>query len=290
MMTTPFLLEAGNDIKSAFSYISEYLKSTKAFINILDMLLLSGLVFLVWFLFRKSRITNYVALFVAGWALLTFAASALHLTAFAYTMRYIMRCASIGGIFILEMKILDQLGKSGDFSLLQWFKQLFSKEKPEERIGAPIDAICQAALDLSRNKTGGLIVIERKNKLDDLIHTGVDIDAVVSPYLIRNIFYEGAPLHDGALIIRNGRIFAAGCILPITHRLDVNPDLGTRHRAAIGMSESTDAVIIVISEETGIISIACNGEFTRDYNHRTLKNELLRLLNDGKEDDDEAEG
>ena len=288
-MINGFLLSASSNINDAFSYIGEYFRTTNAFLNILDILLMAGLLFLLWIFFRKSKAMHYIALFIAVWAVLTFVTAAMHFTAFSYTMRYLMRCATVGGIFILEMKLIDQLGKSGDFSLLQWFRQLFSKQKQEDRINAPIDAICQAALDLSRNKTGGLIVIERKNKLDDLIHTGVDIDAVVSPYLIRNIFYEGAPLLDGALIIRNGRIFAAGCILPITHRLDVNPDLGTRHRAAIGMSENTDAVIIVISEETGIISIACNGEFTRDYNHRTLKNELLRLLDEGKSDDSDDE-
>lgn len=280
MQHTPFLFSEFN----MFSFFGARLKDF-TLADAFDILFISAFLFLLWFSLRRHRVAIWTSLTIGCVAVLTLAASMLHLTALSYLFGLILSISIIGAIILLEMRIIDHLGKNGKLSFAAWIKSLFSK-KQNKNIGSnPIDAICQAAVDLSRTKTGGLIVIERTNKLDDLIHTGVDIDGVVSPYLIRNIFYEGAPLHDGALIIRQGRIFAAGCILPITHRLDVNPDLGTRHRAAIGMSETSDAVIIVISEESGIISLACNSEFSREYNYRTLKSELVRLL--GASSDDE---
>ena len=269
---------------STFSNAIDYLKlrfNHFRFGDFVDILLISACLFVLIFFLQKSkgaRITAYVLL---GLLVCTIVASALDLSAFYFALSYLLKFGVLGAVVILQMRLLDLFNKSGDFSLRKWIVGLFSKRNKGGKDNSPIDAICQAAVDLSRTKTGGLIVIERKNKLDDLIHTGVDLDAVASPYLIRNIFYDGAPLHDGALIIRDGRISAAGCILPITHRLDVNQDLGTRHRAAIGMSETSDAVIVVISEESGVISIACNGELTREYNFRTLKSELLRLLSPG---------
>ena len=141
-----------------------------------------------------------------------------------------------------------------------------------------IDAVCQAVVDLSRNKTGALIVLERMMKLDDISRSGVEIDAKVSPYLLRNIFFNKAPLHDGAVIVRNSRIASAACILPLTLRTDVDPDLGTRHRAAIGMSEISDAVIVVVSEETGTISVAYHSTLTRDFSYQALRATLSKLL------------
>ena len=266
MMNAPF-----------FSFLGQCFRDFK-FYHVFDILLISGIVFLLWYALRRSKVAMWTAVVIAGLALSSVIASLLRLEALSYLLGYILQISLIGAVILMEMRIIEHLGKNGKVSFLAWIKSLLYKKQNKSMAIDPIEAICQAAVDLSRTKTGGLIVIERANKLDDLIHTGVDIDAVVSPYLIRNIFYEGAPLHDGALIIRDGRIFAAGCILPITHRLDVNPDLGTRHRAAIGMSENSDAVIIVISEESGIISLACNSEFSREYNSRTLKSELIRLL------------
>jgi diadenylate cyclase len=129
---------------------------------------------------------------------------------------------------------------------------------------------------MSRTRTGALIVMERSTKLGDIIRSGVELDAKVTAYLIRNVFYNKAPLHDGAMIIRNGRICAASCFLPLTERA-INQDLGTRHRAALGMSEISDALIIVVSEETGTISIAYDGELKRNQNYQTLKQTLTEL-------------
>lgn len=147
-----------------------------------------------------------------------------------------------------------------------------------------IDAVCQAAVEMSRNHTGALIVLERHIKLDDVARSGVELDAKVSSYLLRNIFYDKAPLHDGAVIIRNCRIWSASCILPLTSRTDIDQDLGTRHRAAIGLSEICDAIVLVVSEETGFISVAHRGELVQDYSFQSLHAFLTKnLLHESEE-------
>ena len=152
-----------------------------------------------------------------------------------------------------------------------------------------IDAVCQAAVEMSRNHTGALIVLERHIKLDDVARSGVELDAKVSSYLLRNIFYDKAPLHDGAVIIRNCRIWSASCILPLTSRTDIDQDLGTRHRAAIGLSEICDAIVLVVSEETGFISVAHRGELVQDYSFQSLHAFLTKnLLHESEENGQNA--
>ncbi len=141
-----------------------------------------------------------------------------------------------------------------------------------------VDAVAQTAVELSRTRTGALIVIERHIVLDDIARSGIEIDAKATPYLLRNVFFDKAPLHDGAVLIRNARVSSAACILPLTVRNDIDQDLGTRHRAAIGMSEVSDAIIIVVSEETGIISVAYKSELTRDHSFQSLHTFMTKHL------------
>ena len=122
-----------------------------------------------------------------------------------------------------------------------------------------------------------MIAIERSTKLGEYIKTGVFVDAALSPYVLRNIFFNKAPLHDGAVIVRDGRVCAAGCFLPLSTQDDIDKDLGTRHRAALGLSETSDAVVIVVSEETGLISVALDGKLERNFNYNTLKQKLNSL-------------
>jgi diadenylate cyclase len=122
------------------------------------------------------------------------------------------------------------------------------------------------------------MAFERVTKLTDYVRSGVTLDAAVSVPLIRNVFFNKAPLHDGALILRNNRLVAAGCFLPLSTRADILVDLGTRHRAAIGLSEQSDAIVVVVSEETGTISVAVDGKLKSGYNYNTLKQELLQLM------------
>ena len=156
---------------------------------------------------------------------------------------------------------------------VNWTDEWIEKEKK-----AILD-VAETAEVFSRQKTGALIVFERETKLSDIAATGVEINADTSTAILGNLFFNKAPLHDGAVIISNGLVKSAGCILPLTSRNeDVDMNLGTRHRASIGISEVSDAVIVVVSEETGTISVAQNGELTSNYNKTSLIKKLEEEL------------
>lgn len=148
----------------------------------------------------------------------------------------------------------------------------------EEAMAKVIEEIVNAVENLSKEKTGALIVIERLTGLGEIINTGTKLDSLVSSALLENIFVVNTPLHDGATIIRNDRIISSGCFLPLTSNNELNRALGTRHRAALGISENSDAIIIVVSEETGTISLAVNGNLTRNYDKARLKDILMRII------------
>ena len=141
-----------------------------------------------------------------------------------------------------------------------------------------ITELVNAVENLSESKTGALIAIEQTTGLNDVIANGTKIDGIVTAALLENIFVVNTPLHDGATVIRNTRIVASGCVLPLTGNTDINKKLGTRHRAAIGLSEVSDALIVVISEETGTISLAINGRLTRNYDKDKLKDILIKIM------------
>ncbi len=143
-----------------------------------------------------------------------------------------------------------------------------------------INQVCKAVHSMSDQKIGALIVFENETPLGEIVNTGTVIDAEASASMVGSIFFPNSPLHDGAMIIRGGRLYAAGCILPLTSKQDISQDLGTRHRAAIGISENSDAVTVVVSEETGTISLTRNGEITRGYNSQSLQQELYGIFVD----------
>lgn len=168
-------------------------------------------------------------------------------------------------------RILEKVGRT-NFAKGQFFGA------DEDVISDCIDDVCHAASTMQEGKIGALIVFERSSQLGEIVNTGTIIDAESSVSMINNVFFPKSPLHDGAMIIRGGRLYAAGCILPLTQREDLSLQLGTRHRAAIGMTENSDAVVLVVSEETGTISIVNNGKITRNYNSVSATAELKRLL------------
>lgn len=197
-----------------------------------------------------------------------------------YAVGALLDIVSEAGIIVLVLifqpEIRDALEKLGGEPLKN-FKNLSTDVENEATVEG-INAICEAVADMSRTKTGALIVIERSTKLGDIIRSGVEVDSKLTPYILRSLFFPNSPLHDGAVVLRRMRLCSAGCLLPLTRRQDVDPNLGTRHRAALGMSESCDAVIIVVSEETGTISLAYNRVLTRDYTSQTLKLRLSEIL------------
>ena len=182
---------------------------------------------------------------------------------------------AIAIIFQPELRrALEKMGRSNFAAIIKGQTPQEEKENAEKCI----DAVCRAAGAMQKQKVGALVVFERNTLLGDIINTGTVIDSETSVQMVGNIFFPNSPLHDGAMIIRDGRIHAAGCILPLTQNEDLNSQLGTRHRAAIGMSENSDAVVLIISEETGTISLAINGHITRNYTTETLRQKLTDEL------------
>ena len=167
---------------------------------------------------------------------------------------------------------LERVGRKG----LNSISKFGIDSETNEKIKA-INELCDACANLSATKTGALIVIEKETKLGDIAKTGIELDAAISKELVMNIFYPKAPLHDGAIIIRNFRIIAGGCFLPLSTR-NVASELGTRHRAAIGVYEVSDTIVIVVSEETGIVSIASGGDLTRRVTPEALKKYLEKAF------------
>nr|WP_207753682.1 diadenylate cyclase CdaA [Clostridium paridis] len=148
----------------------------------------------------------------------------------------------------------------------------------KEELGKVINEIVNAVESLSKSKTGALIAIEQSTGLGEVIQTGTKIDGIVSSAILENIFVVNTPLHDGATIIRENRITASGCVLPLTGNGEINKKLGTRHRAGIGISEVSDAIIVIVSEETGTISLAINGRLTRNYDKEKLRTVLTKVI------------
>lgn len=175
-------------------------------------------------------------------------------------------------------KALEQIGRSKFSKNFKFGLQAKQDDEMIALLRKAISDVCDAAIIFQRSKTGALIVFERSTKLGDIIDTGTIVDAAPSVSVFGNLFFNKAPLHDGAVVLRDGRVYAAGCILPLTKDESVDINLGTRHRAAIGISEVSDAAVVVVSEETGNISIAYRGRLTRDYTRETLEERLEELV------------
>ena len=181
-------------------------------------------------------------------------------------------------------KALEQVGHSKVAKSLASAVGVKDKEEGKAATRKAIEGVVDATQILKQLRMGALIVFERQTKLGEIVSTGTVVEAAPSAQLIANIFFNKAPLHDGGMIIREGQVYAAGCILPLTSNENVSAELGTRHRAALGMSENSDAVVVVVSEETGQISIAMAGKLTRNYNRVTLREVLERELIGSPED------
>jgi len=258
--------------------------SSFGFSDILDIILL-GLFFFFAFRFIRGRKAGVLLIGILIFFIVQALAFVFDLDATYFVFSQIFKVGAIAIVIIFQPEIRDALEKIGSGSLTG-ILNFGDQKKKRQLYSAAIDNICVAVADLASTKTGALIVISRTTKLDDIMQTGIVINANVNSFLLRNLFFNRAPLHDGAVIIDEARIAAAGCLLPLTRRMDVDGDLGTRHRAAIGMSESSDAIIIVVSEETGTISVAYDCELTRNYTSATLRKFLMKKImgiNDSKE-------
>ncbi|MEE1505181.1 MAG: diadenylate cyclase CdaA [Acutalibacteraceae bacterium] len=196
---------------------------------------------------------------------------------------YILSVLFQNGLIILVVlfspelrNILEKFGRRS-FSNISFFG-LRNTASLEKETTATINDFCKSAGDLSDSKTGALVVFEKDAPLQEIIKTGTILDAQSSPELFNGLFFKNSALHDGAVVVRDARIYAAGCILPLTQNNTIDSELGTRHRAAIGMSEQSDAVVVIVTEETGAISVAVNGVLTRDVTRGKLREMLLSEL------------
>ncbi len=259
--------------------------------DIIDMLMVIYLIYKALQLVRETR-----AMQLLKGLLLLVALYVVVNTLELGTMRYLMQMIFQFGVTALLIifqpelrRMLETVGRAKLSNINVFNLGHVDDQARRMQWDSAISAICDAANSLSRTETGALMVIERTTKLGEIIKTGTVVDAVPSVELIGNLFFVNSPLHDGAMIIRDGKIYAAGCYLPLSENYEISRDLGARHRAGLGMSENSDAIVIIVSEETGIISVAHNGVLTRNYTSETLS-QLLRseLLPENKTSDSEG--
>ena len=241
----------------------------------IDILLLT-LFFAFVFSFLRSRKAGTLIFGIAVCLVIYFLAVVLHFDGVEFVLSGIFQFGALAFIIIFQPELRDLFEKMG--GSLMGIRSFADQSHRKQAQYKAIDNICKAVHVMSAEKTGALIVIERTTQLDDVLNTGVVINADVSDSLIRNLFYNKAPLHDGALIIDSNRIVAAACILPLPRHTFVESDLGTRHRAAVGLSEVSDAIIIVVSEETGVISVAKESELKRNFTEDSLRKFLVKEL------------
>lgn len=256
------------NIVGYFNLLMEY--PIKIVALIVDLLLVGWLLSRLIKMVRGTR----AMLLIKGIAVLIIATAAsdfLSLNILHYILSSISTYGVILVIVIFQPELRRTLEQFGSANITK----LFDFEEQEE---SAIDAVVEAVYKMAETKTGALIVFEREMSLNDIIATGVKIDSNVSKELLENIFVVDTPLHDGAVIIKGGRIAAAAAILPLTSRDDLDREYGTRHRAALGLSEESDAIVIVVSEETGKVSLVIDGKIIRGLNEEILKNELTRRL------------
>ena len=259
-------------LDSFFSAFNQF--RTISFIDILNILIVAYIIYRIMKLLKDTSAERLIKgiIILVGIMLL---ASMLHLTMISWLLQQALNVGLFAIVVVFQpelRRLLEQIGK-GNFSRL-----IVPADAPDE-VESMITATVSACADMSRTKTGALIVFERRERLGEIISTGTMVDAAPSAELIKNIFFKNSPLHDGAMIVRAGRVCAAGCVLPLSGNQSLSRDLGTRHRAAVGMSESADSVLVVVSEETGSISVAIGGMLKRhlspDMLRKLLENELL---------------
>lgn len=258
-------------IKSVSSAVVDFF-SLFGVTDVIDILIIAFVFYQLAKVSRETRanpIIKAILLFVAA----TWISEWLHLNTVNYILSNVLQIGMFAILIIFQPELRSALEKVGRTK----FSNLFSHEDDSraEDIAHEIAAACAY---MSSKRIGALIVLERSTRIGDVIRTGCTVNGDVTADLLINIFIPNTPLHDGAVIIRDGKILAARCILPLTQNPSLSSELGTRHRAAIGLTEGSDAIVVVVSEETGKISIASDGGMSRNYTEETLKKALNKAL------------
>lgn len=251
------------------AWIGRYLLTLKI-TDILDIAIMAFVLYKVMALVQSTKAASLLKGLLVFMAAL-FISSILNLNGINFILSGMVDMGVLALIILFQpelRRILEQMGS-------RRFIAFLTRTADENVIEKTILQTVQACSDMSQTRTGALIVFEREMLMDDLVRSGTVLDAAVSSELLKNIFFVKAPMHDGAVIVRNGRVLGAGCMLPLSKNVNLSRDLGMRHRAGIGMSENSDAVVVIVSEETGSISVATGGMLKRHLKAETLEN-LLR--------------
>lgn len=241
----------------------------------LDIIVVAFLIYKMLPLIRTPHIMK-IARTVIALILVTWITDVMKLHTINWILDQVLAIGLLAFVVLFQPELRRMLDHLGNVNIMN----LFSSTKPLQEMEKVVEQTVLACEYMSREKIGALIVFTREQRLDEYFKTGTVIDAQVSEQLLRNIFFKNSPLHDGAMIIRDGRVAAAGCVLPLSDSHRLSADLGTRHRAGVGTSEVSDAVVVIVSEESGAISVAAGGMLKRHLAPQTLekllKNELIR--------------
>ena len=262
-------------IEEFFSNLKSQLP-TVSLTDILDILVVAVLLFYVINMIRSTsanRIAKAIILLLAA----TLITELLNLNTVNYLLDRVLQLGFVALLIVFQPELRRLLERVGSRGTVKGLMGLAGAQTQMDSVEA-INQVVQACSAMSEEKVGALIVFERNNSLEQIAATGTIVDAAVSQELIRNIFFPKASLHDGGMIINNSRIEAAGCVLPLSDNRSLSTDLGTRHRAGVGMSENCDAVVVIVSEETGAISVAIDGMLKRHLTAQTLKKLLIQEL------------
>ena len=248
--------------------------------DIIDIVLVALMLFYIYRLMKESRSLNVfmgILIFVVLWLVVS---QVLEMKLLGSIMDKLVSVGVIALIILFQEDIRKFLYNLGAHQRVQTLRRLFTNndKQNQEQIKQTIMPIVMSCLNMSKKKVGALIVIQRATPLDDIVATGERLDASINQRLIENIFFKNSPLHDGAMVIAHDRIRAAGCILPVSHDLHIPTELGLRHRAALGITHESDCIAIVVSEETGGISIAIRNEFQLRLTAEKLESVLTQEL------------
>lgn len=257
-------------LSTIFYALEPYLKFPDVIKHILDIACVALLLYQLLLLVRKTRAEQVLkgVAFILG---ITLVARVLRFNTMLWVLENTLQFGVIAIAIVFQpelRKALEQIGRG------KFITNRFLVFEDETQITQFIEEVAAAIINMSKSKTGALVLIERETGVNDIIETGVKIEATLSRELLENIFVPQTPLHDGAVVIRAGRIEAAGCFLPLTENSSLSKQLGTRHRAALGISENCDAIVFVVSEETGVISMAKDGRLMRYLDVDAVKNIL----------------
>ncbi len=254
----------------SYAEISSSINTFKL-VDLLDIALVAAMIYYLLGLIRKTRAGQLAKGAIVVMVIYGIAAVA-EMRAVSWIMQNVVQVGFLAVVVLFQPEIrraLEQMGQTD-----RWTATLFHNQQMDAslrgRWRSAIIAICDSAERLSESQTGALIVLERRTNLSEIVRTGTVVNSEVNAGILGTIFYEGTPLHDGAVIVQDGVIKAAGCVLPLSNNLELGKDMGTRHRAGLGIAENSDAVAIIVSEETGIISVAKNGVLIRHQERKGL--------------------